>query len=169
MLEDHQIGTCLEGERARDGALSEALSAHAKKTSGSGFNWTIWSLQSTVPYGDVRSCIPLPSHPTKTSRGNNWGLCPKMAPSIGNREMGCPSVGDDVFHARGCQSIYWVIWASMAWAVHSGAAAVIFSSRLFTWKHRDWICLSQVGRGSRAERQRWRGGGKERERVKYLI
>lgn len=51
---------------------------------------------------------------------------------------------------------YWDIWASMACAVHSGAAWLIFSSRLLTWKHNDWICLSQVGRGSRAN---WRQVG----------
>lgn len=45
---------------------------------------------------------------------------------------------------------HWAIWASIAWAVHSGAVWLIFSSRLFTWKHRDWICLSQVGKASRA-------------------
>lgn len=46
---------------------------------------------------------------------------------------------------------YWVIWVSIACAAHSGAARRIFSKRLLTWKHRDWICLSHVGRGSRAE------------------
>lgn len=48
---------------------------------------------------------------------------------------------------------YWVIWVSMACAAHSGAAWRIFSKRLLTWKQRDWICLSHVGRGSRAGRQ----------------
>lgn len=48
--------------------------------------------------------------------------------------------------------VYWVIWVSIACAAHSGAAWRIFSRRLLTWKHRDWICLSQVGRGSRAAR-----------------
>lgn len=51
----------------------------------------------------------------------------------------------------GCDPVYWDIWASIACAVHSGAAWLIFSSRLFTWKQSDWICLSQVGSGSRAD------------------
>lgn len=49
---------------------------------------------------------------------------------------------------------HWAIWASMACAVHSGAVWLIFSSRLFTWKHSDWICLSQVGKASRAEKKK---------------
>lgn len=53
---------------------------------------------------------------------------------------------------RGRGGVYWVIWASKACAAHSGAACRIFSRRLFTWKHKDWICLSHVGRGSRAAR-----------------
>lgn len=57
---------------------------------------------------------------------------------------------------------YWVIWVSIACAAHSGAATRIFSKRLLTWKHRDWICLSHVGRGSRAD-------VKERERKLVLI
>ena len=50
----------------------------------------------------------------------------------------------------GVGGLYWVIWASKACAAHSGAAVRIFSRRLLTWKQRDWICLSQVGSGSRA-------------------
>lgn len=53
----------------------------------------------------------------------------------------------------GCVPVYWDIWASIACAVHSGAAWLIFSSKLFTWKQSDWICLSQVGSGSRADRR----------------
>lgn len=46
---------------------------------------------------------------------------------------------------------HWAICASMACAVHSGAVWLIFSRRLFTWKQSDWICLSHVGRASRAK------------------
>lgn len=50
------------------------------------------------------------------------------------------------------EDVHWDIWVSIACAAHSGAACRIFSRRLLTWKHRDWICLSHVGRGSRAAR-----------------
>lgn len=54
--------------------------------------------------------------------------------------------------ARWSGRVHWVICVSIAWAAHSGAAWRIFSRRLLTWKQRDWICLSQVGSGSRAAR-----------------
>lgn len=63
------------------------------------------------------------------------------------------TLGD--FSGRG-GDVYWVIWVSIACAAHSGAAWRIFSKRLLTWKHRDWICLSQVGRGSRAAKKKER-------------
>lgn len=66
--------------------------------------------------------------------------------------LGCFHYWDDVWFVGRVGGVYWVIWDSRAWAAHSGAAARIFSRRLLTWKHRDWICLSQVGRASRAVR-----------------
>lgn len=50
--------------------------------------------------------------------------------------------------------VYWAIWASIACAVHSGAVWLIFSKRLLTWKQSDWICLSHVGKASRAKTKR---------------
>lgn len=58
------------------------------------------------------------------------------------------------FNSESGADVYWVIWVSIACAAHSGAAVRIFSNRLLTWKHRDWICLSHVGRGSRAARDK---------------
>lgn len=43
------------------------------------------------------------------------------------------------------------IWDSVVFNIHSGADCEIFSMIWLTWKHRLWICLSQVGRASRAE------------------
>lgn len=64
------------------------------------------------------------------------------------------SLGDFFGGGGSAEDVYWVIWDSKACAAHSGAAWRIFSKRLLTWKHRDWICLSHVGRGSRAARDK---------------
>ena len=44
-----------------------------------------------------------------------------------------------------------VICDSVVFIIHSGADCEIFSMIWLTWKHRLWICLSHVGRASRAE------------------
>ena len=43
-----------------------------------------------------------------------------------------------------------VICDSVVFIIHSGADCEIFSMIWLTWKHRLWICLSHVGRASRA-------------------
>lgn len=49
--------------------------------------------------------------------------------------------------------LHWVIVESMVLAIQSGALWETFSMIVFTWKHKLWICLSQLGKASRAVRK----------------
>ncbi len=51
-----------------------------------------------------------------------------------------------------CFTFHWLTF-SIAFVAHSGLCWPIFSMIELTWKHRLWICLSQLGSASRAKRE----------------